>query len=267
LKNTIHDLERVLDMKIVDINSKNISQYPAVCFLNPKNEGYLKKLEWLKGRFYEGLKIKQLYLENERKCNGFIEYISGENAWRAVKAEGYLFIHCIWITPNKYKEQGYGSQLVEECIRDVFEQGKCGVAVITSEGPFMAGKNLFLKNGFHSVAHAEPSFELMVKKTKECPDPEFNDWKKELSKYDGLNIIYSLQCPWVARSISEFKEIAAEKGLKLKLIEIKSAREAQSAPSIYAAFNLIYNGKLLSDHYISSRRFLSIIKKELPKKD
>ena len=181
-----------------------------------------------------------------------------------MKAEGYLFIHCIWITPNKYKEQGYGSQLVEECIRDALEQGKCGVAVITSEGPFIAGKALFLKNGFQSVAHAEPSLELMVKKTKECPSPKFSDWKKELSKYDGLNIIYSLQCPWIARSISEFKEIAAGKGLKLKLKEIKSAKEAQNAPSIYAVFNLIYNGKLLSDHYISSKRFSNIIKKEFP---
>ena len=254
-------------MKIVDVNSENISQYPAVCFLNPKNEGYLKKLEWLKERFCEGLKIKQLYLENEKRCNGFIEYIPGESAWRAVKAEGYLFIHCIWITPNKYKEQGYGSQLIEECICDALEQGKCGVAVITSEGPFMAGKALFLKNGFQSVAHAEPSLELMVKKTKECPSPEFNDWKIELSKYNGLNIIYSLQCPWVARSIAELKVIAEENGLKMKIKEIRDSHEAQFGPSVYGVFNLTYNGKLLADHYISGRRFLNIIKKELPKKD
>lgn len=36
-----------------------------------------------------------------------------------------------------------------------------------------------------------------------------------------------------------------------------------AAPSIYATFNLINNGKLLADHYISLTRFNNIIKKEL----
>ena len=95
------------DIKTVNINENNITQYPPRCFLNPKNEGYQIKLEWIKKRFYEGLKIKQLYLENEKKCIGFIEYIPGENAWRAVDAKGYLFIHCIWTNPNKIKNKGY----------------------------------------------------------------------------------------------------------------------------------------------------------------
>jgi len=47
--------------------------------------------------------------------------------------------------------------------------------------------------------------------------------------------------------------------LEIKLTKLKNARQAQDAPSTYTAFNLIYNGKLLVDHYISSRRFLNII--------
>jgi hypothetical protein len=27
----------------------------------------------------------------------FIEYIPGEQAWRAVHADGYLLIHCLWV--------------------------------------------------------------------------------------------------------------------------------------------------------------------------
>ena len=250
-------------MKIISVNSENISEYQPVCFLNPKNEGYLKKLEWLKKRFSKGLIIKLLYLENEKKCNGFIEYIPGEYAWRAVDAKGYMFIHCIWISPNKHKEKGYGSLLVKECIKDAKKEGKYGVAVVTSEGPFMAGKALFLKNGFNSVAKAKPSYELMIKTIKSGSLPKFRDWEKQLSQYKGLNIIYANQCPWVARSIKELSEIAKKKGLKLKIVELENARQAQDAPSIYTAFNLIYNGKLLVDHYISSRRFLNIIEKEL----
>ena len=249
--------------KIISVNSDNISEYQPLCFLNPKNEGYLRKHKWLKERFPQGLIIKLLYLENEKKCNGFIEYIPGEYAWRAVDAKGYMFIHCIWISPNKHKEKGYGSLPVKECLKDAQKEGKYGVAVVTSEGPFMASKALFLKNGFTSIAKAKPSYELMIKTIKSGPLPKFRDWEKQLSQYQGLNIIYTNQCPWVARSIKELSEIAKKKGLKLKIVELKNARQVQDAPSIYTAFNLIHNGKLLVDHYISSRRFLNIIDKEL----
>jgi hypothetical protein len=174
-----------------------------------------------------------------------------------------MFIHCIWISPNKHKRKGYGSLLVKECIKDAKTEGKYGVAVITSEGPFMAGKALFLKNEFKSAASVKPSFELMVKTLKKGSLPKFKDWEKQLSKYKGLNIIYANQCPWVARSIKDLGEIAKKKGLKLNVTELKNAKQAQNAPSIYATFNLVYNGKLLVDHYISNTRFLNIINKEV----
>jgi len=251
------------EVKIVSLNSENIAEYRPACFLNPKNEGYQKKLEWSKKRFAEGLKIKLLYLEKEGNCIGFIEYLPGEYAWRAVDATGYMFIHCIWIYPNKYKRKEYGSLLIEECVKDATEEEKYGVAVVTSEGTFMAGKALFLKNGLESVAKVKPSFELMIKTLREGPLPKFRDWEKQLTRYKGLNIIYADQCPWVARSIKDLEEIAKKKGLEVKIIELKSAAEIQNAPSVYGTFNLVYNGKLLADHYISNRRFMNIIEREL----
>ena len=125
------------------------------------------------------------------------------------------------------------------------------------------GKDLFLKNGFKSVASIKPSFELMVKTFKKGAEPKVNDWEAKLKKYKGLNILYTNQCPWVARFIHELDEIMKKKDLKLKVTEIKTAKDAQNAPSLYASFNLIYNGKLLADHYISSRRFENILKKEV----
>ena len=250
-------------VEIINIDINNISEYPPRCFLNPQNEGYQIKLKWLKKRFSQGLKMKQLYIENEKKAIGFIEYIPGEYAWRAVDAKGYMFIHCMWTSPNKYKNKGFASLLVNDCIKDAKESDKYGVAVVTSEGPFMAGKDLFLKNKFKSIASAKPSYELMVKTIKNGTLPKFKDWEKQLSNYEGLNIIYSNQCPWVARSIKEIKETAKKKGLDLKVIDLKTAEDAQNAPSIYSTFNLIYNGKLLVDHYISIKRFEKIIKKEI----
>ena len=247
---------------IIDVNEENISQYPPTCFLNPNNVGYQIKAEWLKQRFSEGLKIKLLYLENDKKCHGFIEYVSGEYAWRAVEAKDYLFIHCIWVSPNKFKNKGYGALLVEECIKDAEKQGKAGVAVIASEGPFMAKKELFLKNGFNEVQESGV-FTLLVKQLRKAAEPKFKDCENQLSHYKGLNIAYSNQCPWVARFMSELGEIIEKKGLKIDIVELKTPEQAQEAPSIYAVFNMVNDGKLLADHYISNTRFLNIVNKEL----
>jgi ribosomal protein S18 acetylase RimI-like enzyme len=251
------------EFKIVTVNKNNISEHEPTCFLNPKNEGYKIKREWLKERFSEGLIIKLVYMKSEKKPVGFIEYVPGEHAWRAVDAKDYMFIHCIWISKNKYKSKGIGSMLVEECIKDAKTQRLCGVAVVTSEGPFMAGKDLFLKNGFESVASVNPAFELMVKIFNNGPAPKVKDWESQKKKFQGLNIVYSKQCPWVIRFMDEVEDIIEKEGLKIKITEIKTPKDAQNAPSFYATFNLIYNGKLLADHYISTTRFKNIIKKEL----
>jgi N-acetylglutamate synthase-like GNAT family acetyltransferase len=247
---------------IIDVNEENISQYPPTCFLNPENVGYQIKAKWLKQRFPEGLKIKALYFENDKKCHGFIEYVQGEYAWRAVEAKDYLFIHCIWVSPNKIKNKGYGSLLVDECVKDAEKQGKAGVAVIASEGPFMANKALFLKNGFREVQKSGV-FTLLAKQLRNAADPKFKDCESKLSGYEGLQITYSNQCPWVARFISELAETIKGKGLKIDVVELKTAEQAQEAPSIYAVFNLVNDGKLLADHYISNTRFLNILNKEL----
>jgi N-acetylglutamate synthase-like GNAT family acetyltransferase len=203
-----------------------------------------------------------LYFENDKKCHGFIEYVPGEYAWRAVEAKDYLFIHCIWVSPNKFKNKGYGSLLVAECIKDAEKQGKAGVAVIASEGPFMAKKDLFLKNGFREV-QASGVFTLLVKQLRKAADPKFKDCDNQLRNYEGLKLVYSNQCPWVARFMSELGETIEGKGLKIDVVELKTAEQAQAAPSIYAVFNLVNDGKLLADHYISNTRFLNILNKEL----
>ena len=200
---------------------------------------------------------------DKEKCIGFIEYIPGEFAWRAVDAKGYLFIHCIWISPNIYKEKGYASKLIDECIKDAEKQGKYGVAVVASEGPFMAGKKLFLKNGFETIQSEKPSFELMVNKLKEGPLPKFKNWEENLEKINGLQILYSVQCPWVARSIPSLTKIAKENKLDLIVKEFDTAKEAQNAPSVYSAFNIVSNKKLIEDHYTSDTKFKNIIKKKI----
>ncbi len=129
----------------------------------------------------------------------------------------------------------------------------------------MAGNDLFLKSGFKVIDQAPPYYELLVKKfKKDAPLPRFKgDWDKRIESYGrGLILIRSDQCPYNTKITSEIIETAKKKySLKAKVIELKSAKQAQKAPCAYSVFNIIYNGKLLADHPISSKRFQNIMNK------
>lgn len=140
------------------------------------------------------MKIKLLNVEGDKKCHGFNEYIPGEYAWRAVDAKGYLFIHCIWITPKAMTKKGYGSLLVKECINDARKQDKLGAAVITSTDAFMADKDLFLRNGFKEIEKQE-TFSLLVYTLKKGPLPRFKDWRSKLSSYKGYTSSIPISAP------------------------------------------------------------------------
>jgi hypothetical protein len=227
-------------MDVVIISKENYKEIPPVCFMKADNPGFKAKEEWLEQRFKEGLKIALLRENN--KTHGYIEFTPGEYAWRAVDAKGYTFIQCIWVYPNAKKQQGLGSQLIKAAA----DEGK-PLAVITSEGSFMAEKELFLKNGF-SVVEEKGKFQLLTTKGKKVT---FTD--TDPSKYKELTIIYSKQCPWVNRFILESKP-------KAKLIELKTAQQAQKAPSIYSVMTIIKDGKILADRYVSNTRFQNILK-------
>lgn len=252
--------------QIITVDASNLDNYPQViCFINPKNEYYNLKIDWLKKQFKKGLVIKLLELKQTKKIAGFIEYVPGEEAWRAVNAKDYLFIHCLWVYPNKNKNHGLGGALLEEVEREARKAKKSGVAVITSDGSFMSKKDLFLKNGFE-VVEEFGHFQLLAKRfTAQSKLPKLLINQDKLKDYQGWHIYYSKQCPWVARFIEEIKPILKQMKIKMSIVEIDSARKAQDAPGIYAVFNLIKDGKLLADRYISTTRFKNIINKEIMK--
>lgn len=251
--------------KIIDVNLSNISSYPVRCLMSPKDRSYQYKIDWLKKRFSEGLKIKQLYIDSSDTCLGFIEYVPGEYAWRAVDAGGYLFIHCLWVYKTNIRNRGFGSMLIKESIREAENLKCCGVAVVVSAGAFMSDKEIYLKNGFRSV-ETSGKFELLVFSLKNSTLPKFKNWETQLKKYKGLNAVYSNQCPWVAKSVDVLSSSARKYGIDLKVTQLKTAKQAQNAPSVYSVFSLISDGKVIEDHYISETRFKNIIKREiLPK--
>jgi len=254
-------------VEIIDTNLDNILEYGICSYKNIKHEGLRRKIEWVKDRFSEGMKIKTLYSDKD-ETQGMIEYIPGEYSWRPVEASGYMFIHCIFVGFKRaYKGKGYGSLLVDACLKDARKENMHGVAVVTREGPWMAGKKIFVKKGFEVVDTAPPDFELLVKKfNKNAPTPKFKgDWEKKLSQHSkGLTIFRSDQCPPLAKWITEISETAEKVyGIKPKIIELKSCEDAQNSPCAFGTFCMVYNGKVVAETPISNKRFTNIMNKEL----
>ncbi|MGB6872853.1 MAG: GNAT family N-acetyltransferase [Dehalococcoidia bacterium] len=255
-------MERV---EIIDTNADNILEYGVCGYKNIKREGYPEKIEWLKDRFPEGMKVKTLY-SAEDGTQGMLEYIPGEYCWRPVEASGYMFIHCIFVGFKRaYKGKGYGTLLVDECLKDAEKGNMHGVAVVTRKGSFMAGKEIFVKNGFEVVDKASPDFELLVKKlNKKAPPPKFKgDWGERLSQYGkGLTIIRADQCPYSVKNVREISETAEKVySIKPNIIELKDYQEAQNSPCPFGTFCIVYNGKVVAEAPISNARFKNIMNK------
>ena len=128
----------------------------------------------------------------------------------------------------------------------------------------MAGKEVFLKSGFKQIAEVD-RFQLVIYRLREGHEPRFRDISGNMAKFRGLQVVYSAQCPMLPKSVNDLSDIAAEQGLKLKVTVLSDAREAQNAPSYYGVFSLLWNGRLLSDHYVSKGRFKNLLKKEILK--
>ena len=135
---------------------------------------------------------------------------------------------------------------------------------MVSDGPWMASKRVFLKNGFRQVGEVD-RFQLVIHRLRSGREPRFREISGNLLKYRGLHLVYCAQCPMLPKSVNDLSEMAANHGLKLNVTVLKSAREAQNAPSYYGVFNLVWNGRLLSDHYVSKGRFKNLLNREISK--
>jgi GNAT superfamily N-acetyltransferase len=245
--------------KLIDVTAENVAEKGFFCYMSkPQAVGYQRKLNWLKARFAEGMRIKMYELPQR----GFIEYIPGEYAWRTVEAKGYMFIHCLWIV-GKSKGQGLAGRLLKECIKDAREAGMHGVAMLTSEGNWLAGKELLLQHGFKLVAQAPPAFNLMVMPFDGAPAPTLlNNWDKKAEQFaHGLTVFRSDQCPYIDDAVKTVLDTAQRLGIESRVVEMQTSQDVRNlSPSPYGVFSIVYNGKLLSYHYLLEKELLKRLK-------
>lgn len=249
-----------------DVTPANVCELPCCGVKNPEHTGRQGKIAWLHANLPRGVKVKVLLTDKKTQL-GYLEYLPSEYAWRGVRADGYTFIHCIWTYWKEYQHRGLGGLLVEACLADARKARTNGVAVVCRERPWLANSALFLKHDFVIVDTAQPDYQLLVKKfRKSAPTPRFKgNWTRRLSRYgDGLTIIYSGQCP---HSVKYGNDIAATARdvfqLQPRMVELKTHRDAQLAPTPYAVFAVIYNGQLLADYQIGKSAFSKAMRRAL----
>jgi hypothetical protein len=251
------------DTEVIDLTPETIADYGVCGYKDVEKHLELqRKIAWFKQYYPLGLRIKAL-ISKKGGYQGMLEYIPGKYAHRPVSAEGYMFIHCIFVGfKGEFKGKGYASQMLDVCIAEAKEQGMHGVAVVTRKGPFMAKKDIFVKKGFVQVDTAKPDFELLALKfSSDAPDPKFAIPK--LDGYgEGLTVIRSPQCPYSVKNVDAILESAKEMGLQTKLLDLTTSELAQQSPCAFGTFCIINDGVILSHHPISNTRFQNIMKKK-----
>lgn len=251
-------------MEIISLNPENILDYGFCGYKDAnKHKEMLRKAAWYKEYYPKGLRINIL-MSQKNGSQGMIEYIAGEYAHRPVAADNFMFIHCLFVGYKKeYKEHGYGSRLIESCIKDAEKLKMDGVAVVTRKGSFMAKKDIFVRNGFAVFDQRKPDFELLglqFRATSHSPGFLENSLQDYI---DGLYILRSPQCPYTEKNVLAMVETAENMGFNPRVVELSGHEAAQLNPSPFGTFALIYNGELLSHHPISNTRFQNIMRKFL----
>ena len=218
-----------------------------ICFV--KN-----KLTYVKEYLDHGLTLKILYVKEKDKftSRGFIEYIPGEYNWRGIIAPNYLVIHCLWVV-GKYKNHGFGSKLLTECLQDA--KNTNGVVVMTTVETWLPHNNIFIKNGFSKIASGPNHTELYVLKNKsQSSDPTFT--KPDISSLKGMkgmHIFISNQCPYILGMTNHIKKFCKEHKILATIVPVTSCEQAQQGFHPYGTFYYSLDDTIL-DYQLNTKK-------------
>ena len=243
-------------MEYMRITNENIDKEHICCAMSGKQS--IKKKEWLKERFDEGLVF---YRSVERgKC--FIEYIPAENAWIPIEADGYIYINCLWIA-GAMKGHGYSNDLLSECIRDAKTQGKKGVCILSSDKrkkEFLSDPKYMTYKGFTVADTTDTGINLMYLPFGENTEPpKFQECAKNPNISEkGFVIYYTAQCPFTYYWVPRVQEAAKENNIPLKVIHITDKESAQNVPAPVTTYALFKDGKFVTQAIQSDKKFLAL---------
>jgi len=231
------------------LTKENIEKEHICCAISDKKcvEGYEEKKAWLKQEFENGLVFRRL----DERAKVFIEYCPAESAWVPITAPNYLYIGCLWVS-GQYKGKGYAKALLQTAIDEAKKQGKDGLVTVAGKSKmhFMGDTKWFMQQGFVIAEELPYGFVLLVKKlNQKATNPSFNKsvQKGDCPEKSGLVAYYSNRCPFTEYNVNtELVKTAEKRKLPLKIVKLKTMKQAQSAPTPATIFSLFCNGKFLT---------------------
>ena len=242
-------------MGYVRITAENIDREHICCAMS--NNQSVRKKEWLKARFAEGL----VFYRSEERGKCFIEYIPAEYAWEPIRADGYMHIDCLWVS-GSLKGHGYSNDLLNECVRDAKERGKKGLCILSSakKKGFLADPKYLRYKGFSVADESDVGIDLWYLPFGEGEEaPRFRDCAKHPRAEDGGFVLYySDQCPYTYYWVPRLVRAAEEHGVPLKVNYIDSREKAQNAPTPVTNFSLFRDGTFVTHEILSEKKFLAL---------
>ena len=224
-----------------------------------KTEGYKRKRAWLDARFSEGLEIAMLG-DGER---GMIETMPGASCWRAIEAEDYLVIHCLWVV-GKSKGKGFARLLLDDAEQRARAQGFKGLAAVASTGNWLMGPQILDRYGFVRTADDAP-YSIHVKRFDDtAADPVFTGGHRDKARAAGagLTAFVTDQCPYLADATRTFEVQAAEHGIPFRVERIETVKAVrEKMPSPYGVFGVVRDGELFADNYLLPKQIAKLLER------
>lgn len=245
-------------MNMIQLTQENLAKEHICCAISSNQDCQVQaKKSWLAERLKEGLVFTKADVRG--KC--FIEYIPAENAWAPIEANGFMYIHCFWIS-GKLKGQGYANYLLNACISDSQAKGKKGLVILSAKKkmPFLSDPKFLLYKGFQVVDEAEPYYTLMYFPFEEANEkPKFKQHVKQPKiNQKGFVLYYTEQCPFTAKYVPMIETIAKEKNIMFQAVHLQTVEEAQNAPAPFTSYSLFYNGGFVTNEILSEKKFEKI---------
>lgn len=245
-------------MNYIRLTPENLAREHICCAISgEKDPQVLSKKAWLRGRMDEGL----VFLKAEERGKCFIEYIPAEYAWAPIRAEGYLYIDCFWVS-GSLKGHGYANDLLGRCAADGRAQGKRGICVISSpkKQAFLSDPGYLAHKGFRPADTAEPFFTLLYLPFDEsAPVPEFKPCARTPHIDEGGFVLYyTAGCPFTAKYVPLIEQAARDAGIPFAGVRLDSREKAQNAPAAWTNYALFYNGSYVGNEILSEKKFLAL---------
>ena len=248
-------------MEYIRVTNENLEKEHICCAIsNNKDVQVSSKKAWLTDRFDEGL----VFLKSVERGKCFIEYIPAENAWVPIKADGYMYIDCLWVS-GSFKGHGYSTDLLNACIDDSKEKGKKGLCIFAAakKMPFLADPKFLKYKGFTVCDEADNGIQLWyLPFVTDADKPHFRECAKHPHiEEKGYVLYYTSQCPFNAKYVPVLEQTAKENAILFHAIHIESREDAQSAPTPITNYALFHDGEYITNEQMNENKFLKLVKR------